>query len=157
LGVTGHYIDSAKENPMAWELKCEQLAYTPLHGNHSGANMSKILLHTLDRYDIRDKVIITVIFNSRLIILSKVGWFTADNATNNDTALANLAEELNADNDDDDTPSWDPVEHRVRSVIHPCRAVPSIDAYFSGVWNMPSIWGQVISSPTSPPCRRRPS
>ncbi|KAJ7889428.1 hypothetical protein B0H13DRAFT_2341554 [Mycena leptocephala] len=57
--------------------------------------MSKILLHTLDRYDIRDKV----------------GWLTADNATNNDTALANLAEELNADNDDDDTPSWDPVEH----------------------------------------------
>ncbi|KAJ7450600.1 hypothetical protein FB451DRAFT_1186706 [Mycena latifolia] len=55
--------------------------------------MSKILLHTLDRYEIREKV----------------GWFTADNASNNDTTLVSLAEDLNID---DETPYWDPVEHR---------------------------------------------
>jgi hypothetical protein len=75
LGVTGHYIDAPKQNPTAWELKCEQLAYTPLHGNHSGANMSKILLHTLDRYDIREKVIITlIIFQFRSDYSYFKGW-----------------------------------------------------------------------------------
>ncbi|KAJ6557131.1 hypothetical protein B0H10DRAFT_2446187 [Mycena sp. CBHHK59/15] len=61
--------------------------------------MSKILLHTLDRYEIRDKV----------------GWFTADNATNNDTTLVSLAESLNTD---DKIPCWDTVEHRVRCMEH---------------------------------------
>ncbi|KAJ7891570.1 hypothetical protein B0H13DRAFT_1887120 [Mycena leptocephala] len=49
--------------------------------------------------------------------IRRLGWFTADNATNTDTALVSLTEELNAE-DDDDTPPWDPVEHRVRCMEH---------------------------------------
>jgi hypothetical protein len=56
LSVTGHYIDSPPERPQDWTLRTEQLAFAPFKGNHSGPNMSKILVRTIDRYGIRDKV-----------------------------------------------------------------------------------------------------
>ncbi|KAF7366232.1 HAT family dimerization domain-containing protein [Mycena venus] len=96
LGVTGHYIDAAVNSPEDWSLKSEQLAYTPIEGNHSGDNLSRTLVRTVDRYDLRDKV----------------GWFTADNATNNDTALKALGKEI-----DPLKLRWDPVERRVRSTV----------------------------------------
>ncbi|KAF8188584.1 hypothetical protein K438DRAFT_1764328 [Mycena galopus ATCC 62051] len=84
LGVTGHYIHAPADSPEDWTLKSEQLVYTPIEGNHSGAYLSKILG--------RDSI---------------VGWFTADNATN-DTALKAFGKEVDALK-----LHWDPVEHRV--------------------------------------------
>ncbi|KIK32074.1 hypothetical protein CY34DRAFT_102290, partial [Suillus luteus UH-Slu-Lm8-n1] len=77
-------------------LKTEQLAFTPINGNHSGANIGRILIETIDKYGIR----------------MKVGWFTADNATNNDTAIATVAADI-----DPTGKQWNAVEHRVRFVI----------------------------------------
>jgi hypothetical protein len=58
LSVTGHYITAPKvEFPHDWELKSEQLGFTPIEGNHSGANISGILVRVVDRYDIRHKVV----------------------------------------------------------------------------------------------------
>lgn len=58
LSVTGHYIDSPKESPHKWELKTEQLAFTPIEGNHSGQNIGRILLEAIEAYGLADKVCI---------------------------------------------------------------------------------------------------
>jgi hypothetical protein len=54
--VTGHYIDAPPEKPQHWELKSDQLAFTPFEGRHTGNNMGDILVRTVDRYGIRKKV-----------------------------------------------------------------------------------------------------
>lgn len=43
----------------------------------------------------------------------QIGWFTSDNASNNDTAMKEFARQLNAAKGDDET-KWDPVEGRIR-------------------------------------------
>lgn len=54
LSVTGHYISTS--HAQKWELHMEQLAFTPVEGSHSGANIAKIITRVIDRYDIRNKV-----------------------------------------------------------------------------------------------------
>jgi hypothetical protein len=39
----------------------------------------------------------------------KIGWFTADNATNNDTAIKAVGAIIDPSGEE-----WDPIEHRVR-------------------------------------------
>jgi hypothetical protein len=56
LSVTGHYITSLPGRPEEWELRTDQLAFTAVEGNHSGANMANIILRVIDRYDLRNKV-----------------------------------------------------------------------------------------------------
>jgi len=56
LSITGHYISAPADKPLDWKLKVDQLAFAPFEGCHSGANMSKILVHTVDRYSIRNRV-----------------------------------------------------------------------------------------------------
>jgi hypothetical protein len=56
LSVTGHYITALLDKPHKWELKNQQLAFTPFEGHHSGSNMSTILVRTVDCYGIRKKV-----------------------------------------------------------------------------------------------------
>jgi hypothetical protein len=56
LSVTAHYIDTPIDKPQQWVLKADQLAFTLIVGNHSGANIGKILMEAIDEYDIRDKV-----------------------------------------------------------------------------------------------------
>jgi hypothetical protein len=52
MSITGHYIDASND----WELKEEQLAFTPIAGRHNAVNQSKILIRTIERYDLRGKV-----------------------------------------------------------------------------------------------------
>jgi hypothetical protein len=56
ISVTAHYIMAPDDNSQQWELKSEQLAFTPLVSNHSGANIGSILVETLDTYGIHSKV-----------------------------------------------------------------------------------------------------
>jgi hypothetical protein len=53
----------------------ELLVFTHLEGYHTGANIAQYLLHIIDQYG----------------LCRKLGWFTTDNASNNDTALKSLA------------------------------------------------------------------
>jgi hypothetical protein len=78
LSVTGHYISSPEGRPQEWELKSEQLAFTHFEGAHSGANMANVLIRTVDRYGLRNKV----------------GLFTADNAANNGVAIREFGTQL---------------------------------------------------------------
>jgi len=96
LSVTAHYIDSPVDKPQEWVLRSDQLAFAHIEGNHSGANIGRILIETIDNYGIR----------------SKVGWLTADNATNNDTAIQTVADTIDPSGEE-----WDAVEHRIRYVI----------------------------------------
>jgi hypothetical protein len=90
ISITAHYITAPTNDPLRWELKSEQLAFTPLIGNHSGANIGSILIDTINTFGLR----------------AKTGWFTADNATNNDTAIKAVGKELGS--------GWDPIKHHVR-------------------------------------------
>jgi hypothetical protein len=56
LSVTGHYITAPDGRPKEWTLKTVQLAFTHFEGNHSGANMANVLMRTIDRYNLRNKV-----------------------------------------------------------------------------------------------------
>jgi len=56
LSVTAHYIDTPVDKPQQWVLKSDQLAFTPIIGNHSGANIGKIFMEAIDEYDIHNKV-----------------------------------------------------------------------------------------------------
>ncbi|KAG1790259.1 uncharacterized protein HD556DRAFT_1191152, partial [Suillus plorans] len=55
LSVTVHYIDSPVGKPHEWKLKVEQLAFTTINGNHSGSNIGRILIQTIDDYGIHNK------------------------------------------------------------------------------------------------------
>ena len=54
--LTGHQIIAPADKPIKWELKSFQLAFAPFEGNHSGANISKCLINTIDHYKLCKKV-----------------------------------------------------------------------------------------------------
>jgi hypothetical protein len=93
LSLSAHYIDSPADKPQEWELKSEQLAFMPIHGNHSGTNISQILIENIDKYGIH----------------TKLGWFTADNVTNNDTAIETVTDSIDLSGE-----KWDTIKHHVR-------------------------------------------
>jgi hypothetical protein len=53
LSITGHLINGARDS---WKLHSEQLAFTPLPGCHSGANIGNAIMCTVDHYGLRGKV-----------------------------------------------------------------------------------------------------
>jgi hypothetical protein len=75
LGVMAHYIDNEY---------CHQtvlLALTPTNGSHTGENMAERLHHVINDYQIG----------------SNIGYFIADGASNNDTAISLLGDDLPID------------------------------------------------------------
>ena len=56
MSITGHYIGSSTDKPNDWELKDEQLAFTPIEGWHNAQNQAKVLAQTIDQYGLRGKV-----------------------------------------------------------------------------------------------------
>lgn len=66
LSVTGHYVTAPADRPQDWELQTEQLAFTHFQGNHSGVNMANVLMRTVDRYRLRDKVCVSLSFRYRI-------------------------------------------------------------------------------------------
>jgi hypothetical protein len=114
LSMTAHYIAASADDPNDWKLKCDQLAFTPIEGNHSGANMANIILRILDRYEIRHKVrsdfdACTDVSWRLTNPTPQAGWFTSDNAPNNDRTMVELGTVLDPTGE-----IWDPVERRIR-------------------------------------------
>jgi hypothetical protein len=54
LAITGHWLSSE------WELRSELLSFSELEGSHSGENIGQELYDFLQKYDIRDKVIVII-------------------------------------------------------------------------------------------------
>lgn len=65
-----------------------------------------------------------------------MGWFTADNATNNDTALKALGKEI-----DPLKLRWDPIERRVRyaHLLLNIGIKSGIKLFCPGAWSTPFI------------------
>jgi hypothetical protein len=68
MAITGYFIDQD------WNY-CEiLLGFEPLHGTHSGINLSAVVLDLLQQYQIIDRVL----------------TITTDNASNNNTLMASI-------------------------------------------------------------------
>lgn len=72
LGVTAHYLDEQLR------VKTVLLGLRPMYGAHSGAAIAEELLALMREFKISDRV----------------GYFVADNASNNDAALREMAKEI---------------------------------------------------------------
>jgi hypothetical protein len=54
--ITAHYINCTIGKLDQWVLKEEQLAFVPLEGHHTGANIASIIASVLNEYEISGKV-----------------------------------------------------------------------------------------------------
>ena len=70
--VTGYFIDQD------WNYREILLSFEPLHGTHSGINLSAVLLDLLQQHSIADRVLA----------------ITSDNASNNSTLLSNIQDSI---------------------------------------------------------------
>ncbi|KAF5340518.1 hypothetical protein D9758_015834 [Tetrapyrgos nigripes] len=108
MSITAHYIWAPEDHPNDWTLECEQLEFAPFFGHHSGANQAAVLTKAFEKFGI-DR--------------NKLGWQTADNASNNDTTVRSIATTLNqADEggilDSDDIEFWNASERRIQCMEH---------------------------------------
>jgi hypothetical protein len=72
LAVTGHYIDVLPNKPQQWELRSEQLVFTPFMGRHTGSNMGDILVCTVDRYGLCRKVAAGDVVGKALALVKQI-------------------------------------------------------------------------------------
>lgn len=75
LAITGYFIDAD------WVYREVLLGFKPLHGAHTGLNMSSVVLETLNNHQIQDQVF----------------GLTSDNASNNKTLADSLQQALSND------------------------------------------------------------
>ena len=74
MAVTGYFIDQD------WNYREILLGFEPLHGTHTGSNLSAVLFQLFQKHQIEDRVL-TV---------------TTDNASNNSTLLESIQDSLQA-------------------------------------------------------------
>lgn len=86
LGVTAHYLDEQLR------VKTVLLGLRPMYGAHSGVAIAEELMTVMRDFKISDRV----------------GYFVADNASNNDAALREIAKEIDID----------PLRQRIRCSAH---------------------------------------
>jgi len=53
LSITGHFIHGVGTS---WMLHSEQLAFAPLPGRHSGANIGNAIMQMVNHYGLQEKV-----------------------------------------------------------------------------------------------------
>jgi len=97
LGVTAHYLDEQLR------VKTVLLGLRPMYGAHSGAAIAEELLTVMRDFEISDRV----------------GYFVADNASNNDAALRQIAKEIDVD----------PSRQRIRCSAHTLNLVAKAILY----------------------------
>ena len=72
MAITGYFID------MDWHYREILLGFEPLHGTHTGVNLSSVLLDLLRKHQIEDRVL----------------TITTDNASNNSTLVESIRDSL---------------------------------------------------------------
>lgn len=72
MAITGYFINKD------WEYGEILLGFEPLHGAHSGANLSEVVFDLLQEHQITDRVLSV----------------TTDNASNNKTLIGNVHEAI---------------------------------------------------------------
>jgi len=91
FGLVGHWISATRD------LITVLLGMECFRGPHTGANVAKIILKLLEQYGLRHKV----------------GYFTTDNATNNETSIPELVKLFSNVN-----VAFNPVSDPMRSFGH---------------------------------------
>lgn len=81
MAVTGYFIDDD------WNYREILIGSEPLHGTHSGVNLSAVLLDLLQQHRIVDRVL----------------TITTDNASNNNTLMSSIQESVQSLDLDDNT------------------------------------------------------
>jgi hypothetical protein len=94
--ITAHWIARNKRSKQL-ELKTALIAFHNVTGKHDGANLAAVVLQLLDRAG----------------ITALIGWFTLDNASNNDTFVSSLEALLKARDID-----FCAVENRIMCFAH---------------------------------------
>lgn len=74
MAVTGYFIDQD------WNYREILLGFEPLHGTHTGGNLSTVLFQLLQKHQIEDRVL----------------TITTDNASNNSTLVESIQDSLQA-------------------------------------------------------------
>jgi hypothetical protein len=82
IAVTGYFLDED------WNYRETLLGFEPLHGTHSGINLSVVLFELLRKHQITDRVLA----------------ITTDNASNNNTLISSIQESMHTLEFDNDTP-----------------------------------------------------
>jgi len=72
MAVTGYFLDED------WNYREILLGFEPLHGTHSGVNLSAVLLELLQKHQITDRVLA----------------ITTDNASNNSTMMSSIQDSI---------------------------------------------------------------
>jgi hypothetical protein len=72
MAITGYFIDDE------WNYREILLGFEPLHGSHSGTNLSTVLFDLLQQYEITDRVL----------------SITTDNASNNVTLMESIQDSI---------------------------------------------------------------
>lgn len=75
MAISGYYIDTD------WIYREVLLGFEPLHGTHSGSNLSGVLLDVLQEHQIQDRIYA----------------ITTDNASNNQTLVNTLQQSMSDD------------------------------------------------------------
>ena len=91
MGIQAQYIDSK------WRQQCVTIDLQHLRGAHDGRNLASAMGETIDTYR----------------IAKSLGYIVLDNASNNNTLLAHLAEDLRQQDVE-----WDPIHHHIRCFGH---------------------------------------
>jgi len=91
LGVVAHWMDTD------YKLQSTVIGMRRINGRHNGENLAACFLDVVEPYSIIDKI----------------GYFTLDNASDNDTALHNIAQHLK-----DLDITFDPIHRRLRCFGH---------------------------------------
>jgi hypothetical protein len=81
MAITGYFIDDE------WNYREILLGFEPLHGSHSGTNLSTVLFDLLQQYEITDRVL----------------SITTDNASNNVTLMESIQDSIQSNQISTDT------------------------------------------------------
>jgi hypothetical protein len=92
LAVVGHWTGED------YTAKTALIAFPKLHGSHTGENIAHVLYAVAKQYKITDNL----------------GWFMSDNASNNDRAIEDLAQQIR----DDGSEGFEHEERRLRCFGH---------------------------------------
>jgi hypothetical protein len=116
MAVTAHWLQSTvqamQHGPQhILKLQADLIGFLRVPGRHDGEHLAHAFIYILDHISITPKVNVPSVFHFRCSMLSKIGWITLNNASNNDTLLYHLEKLLKERNI-----SFDAVLRHIRSV-----------------------------------------
>lgn len=141
LAITAHWIGQ-EETSGGLHWYTALIAFHHFPARHTGDELAKTILSLIDRAEIAVTKVRAQFVSHLAIIHSnlKIGHFTLDNASNNDTAMAALAQLL----EDERELPFDPDERRVRCfphIINIC-VQHTLDSFTDADFtNVPTRWG----------------